>query len=220
MSITAIIPHYWDSRREQLGRIVAALRSGELAPERVIVWNNMPDALSVEGAEVINAGRNWGIAARFAAAYLARTEYVFFQDNDLMVQWGTLKNLMAFCPGEGESLELQGRNFGPWHAPYSQSCYVTNPPECQIVHVGLSRVSLMKRSTAMNLARVIPPDVTDDDLWTSRYCKIRIVPAGAAEGYLNLTETEGLSQNAVAHVLRRDDLVRELWPERIAECLV
>ena len=119
---------------------------------------------------------------------------------------------MNYAPEEGESVELQGRVFGPWHAPYSCSEYVTGVD--RIADVGLSRISLMRRSTAMRLAAVVPPDAVDDDLWTSRHCRIHIVPFGESEGFVNLPETEGLSQNAVAHVLRRDALVRELWTER------
>lgn len=214
MSITAIIPHYWNSRAPDLANIVRALISGgDVAPDRVIIWNNTPKLIQLQfvaGADVIDAGRNWGIAARFAAAYLATTEYVFFQDNDLMVQPKTLANLMKYAPPHGQSVELQGRIFGSWDAPYSQSQYITGMDS--IVHVGLSRFSLMRRSTAMHLAAVIPPNVTDDDLWVSRHAEIRVVPFGEDEGFVNIPETEGLSLgNPGAHVRRRDALVQELW---------
>jgi GT2 family glycosyltransferase len=126
MSITAIIPHYWESRAAQLVSVVDALKDGETAPERVIIWNNTPESIWVPRAAMINAGQNWGIAARFAAAYLATTEYVFFQDNDLIVQPKTIANLMKYAPAEGESIELQGRCFGSWDAPYSRSSYFIN----------------------------------------------------------------------------------------------
>lgn len=221
MSVTAIIPHFWESRQHDLAGIVTALLTAAAPPEQVIVWNNTPRTLNVDNREirgravVINASQNWGIAARFAAAYLARTEFVLFQDNDLAVQPETLLNLMDYLPAEGESVELQGRTFGPWESPYSQSSYVDGREivSPQVVDVGLSRLSLMRRSTAMRLAAIIPPDATDDDIWTSRHSKIRIVPAHPLRaGYQNLPESEGLCRNAVAHVLRRDVLVRELWP--------
>lgn len=210
MSITAIIPHYWDSRVANLPSIARALKLGDVEVERVIIWNNTPLALSVEWAHVINAGENWGIASRFAAAYLATSEYVFFQDNDLMVQRKTLENLMNYAPRHGQSIELQGRCFGSYDAPYSRSTYYTGVD--RIVDVGLSRFSLMRRSTAMRLATIVPPRATDDDLWVSRHTEIRIVPYGVDEGFTNIPETEGLSiANPGAHVMRRDALVRELW---------
>lgn len=216
MNVTAIIPHYWDSRAADLVRVVRALHDASV--QKAIVWNNSRQAVDVPAAEVIQSGKNWGIAARFAAAYLARTEYVLFQDNDLLVQPETVSNLLEHGPQDGESVELQGRVFGPWEAPYSQSSYVSGLTPGfagQVVDVGLSRLSLMRRSTAMRLTALIPPDVTDDDIWTSRHCRIRIVPAaGAACGYVNLPEVEGLCSDAVAHVMRRDELVRQLWPER------
>jgi Glycosyl transferase family 2 len=216
MSITAIIPHYWESRAANLPVIVTALLDRPLQPEerafmRIIIWNNTERALNITCADVINAGRNWGIAARFAAAYLATTDYVFFQDNDLCVQPKTLANLMKYAPAEGESIELQGRCFGSWDAPYSKSSYFINVDK--VVDVGLSRFSLMRRSTAMRLAAIIPPNAVDDDLWVSRHTKIHIVPFGEDEGFTNLPETEGLSLNAVPHVQRRDALVRELWAD-------
>jgi Glycosyl transferase family 2 len=205
MTVTAIIPHYWDSRKPNLLLIVDALRGA--GP--ILIWNNMPGAFGVTGADVINANKNWGIAARFAAAYLAQTDFVLFQDNDVLVQAGTVKNMLSYAPDHGESVELQGRIFGPSDAPYWRSEYVTGVD--RIVDVGLSRISLMRRSTAMHLAGVIPPDVTDDDIWTSRHCRIRVVPYGEGEGFTDLPESEGLSRDAVAHVKRRDVLVKKLW---------
>lgn len=219
MSVTAIIPHYWDSREANLRPIVAALLNADATPETIIIWNNTPYTLAITGAQIINAGKNWGIAARFAAAYLARTEYILFQDNDVMVQPGTLRNLMAQSPGDGEPVELQGRVFGPWEAPYSQSIYVDGRDfeTPQKVDIGLSRISLMRRSTAMRLAAVIPPDATDDDIWTSRHCRMSVIPYREQEGFTNLPESEGLCKDAVPHVLRRDALVRQLWGNQSGE---
>ena len=212
--VTAIIPHYWHSRRQNLPGIVNALL--ESRAREVVIWNNTALPVAVQGAMVIEGGANWGIAARFAAAYLARTELVLFQDNDLMVEPGTIACLAEGNPFDGESLEFQGRNLGDWGAPYTRSTYVDayqiNAP--QPADVGLSRVSLMTRTTAMYLAGVIPPDVTDDDLWTSRYCNIRIVPTMEDSEYRNLPETEGLCRDVDAHVARRDALVRQLWAKK------
>lgn len=204
--VTAIIPHYWESRTYDLNELVANLRYGYVVPDEVIVWNNLDHAVEVPNAQVINAGRNWGIAARFAAAYLARTKYVFFQDNDLIVQRGTLQNMLAYAPADGVSVELQGRVLNDGPHPYSQSEYVTGVR--RIVDIGLSRMSLMTRATAMQLCAKIPPDVTDDDIWTSRFCTIQIIPHGPDEGWTNLAEREGLSLNAAEHVTRRDGLTR------------
>jgi hypothetical protein len=213
--VTAIIPHYWDSRRVDLKRIVAALQGGEVRPAQIIIWNNTPAHIQVEGADVIEAGRNWGITARFAAAYLARTHFVFFQDNDLVVEKETLGNLMLWNPGENEdvAIEMQGRMLGNWSAPYTTSEYVDGYTlnECRTVDIGLSRMSLMTRHTAMTLARVIPPEAVDDDIWTSQNCRIVIVPVREGYGYQNIPETEGLCRDVDAHVRRRDALVLSLW---------
>lgn len=212
MSLTAIIPHYWDSRRENLARIVNALRSGLVNADAVIIWNNTAEQLHVGGADVINAGHNWGVAARFAAAYLARTNYVLFQDNDLLVQPGTLRNMTRNLPPFGVSIELQGRMFGPDEAPYTRSEYLTNVQgPYQLVDVGLSRLSLMQRATAVALCEKIPPNVIDDDLFTSRYSAIHLISYGDGEGFTDIPETEGLSHDVSAHVQRRDEVVRRLW---------
>lgn len=213
MNVTAIIPHYWDSRIDNLQAIVDALRIGDVAPQQIIIWNNTPQQLAVWGADIIDAGKNWGIAARFAAAYLARTEFVLFQDNDVLVQPETLRNMMHYPPDEGIAVDLQGRMLGSLEAPYSTSEYVTNVN--RVADIGLSRISLMRRSTAMYLATVIPPDVTDDDIWTSFHSVIRLVTYGEDQGFTNLPETEGLSADAVPHVLRRDKLVQKLWADQM-----
>lgn len=209
-TVTAIIPHYWDTRTADLPRIVEALNCGTLAPREVIIWNNTDKPVSVVGAAVINAGRNWGITARFAAAYLAQSEFVLFQDNDLMVEPGTVQNMMdRTCGVPGVSVELQGRMLGNHPSAYTTSVYHSNVD--RVVDVGLSRISLMLRETAMQLCREIPPDVTDDDLWVSRYCTIKLVPYGPGEGWINLPEHEGLSRDVSAHVARRDELALKLW---------
>jgi hypothetical protein len=206
-SVTAIIPHYWESRMEDLPRIIEALNAGDVRPTDIIIWNNMERPVDVPGAMVVNAGRNWGIAARFAAAYLARTKYVFFQDNDLLVQPGTLRNMLSFAPDIGVSIELQGRILNDGPHPYSQSEYVTGVT--RIVDVGLSRTSLMLRATAVSLCARIPPDVIDDDIWTSRCCTIQVIAHGPEEGWIDIPEREGLSLNAGEHIARRDVLARE-----------
>lgn len=209
--ITAIIPHFWTSRDADLPRIVAALRDASVVPEAIIIWNNTERAIGVPGADVINAGRNWGIAARYAAAYLARTEYVLFQDNDVLVQPMTLEAMLRELkkwPGD-VSIELQGRMLGNPPNAYATSTYLTNIDRG--VDIGLSRLSLMRRATAMKLAAVIPPDVQDDDIWTSRHVSVRLIPYGAASGWINLPESEGLSLDVGAHIARRDALVRQLW---------
>lgn len=213
MSVTAIIPHYWDSRERDLQRIIESLREGSIQPHKIIVWNNTTRQLTLAHADVIDGNRNWGIAARFAAAYLARTKYVLFQDNDVALQWGCLENMLrAIEQEDGDvSIELQGRVLGEGTSRYTTSCYCTNVD--RVVDIGLSRISLMKRSTAMKLAALVPPDVTDDDLWTSANVRVRIIPYGAGQGWLNFTESEGLCHDVAAHVGRRDRLVDQLWPK-------
>lgn len=212
MSITAVIPHYWGSREAYLPRIVAALRRGTVAPTAILIWNNTDSVLTVPGASVINAGCNYGIAARFAAAYLARTEFVLFQDNDLEVQYGTVDAMLAAAKAEpeGTSVELQGRMLGTTPGRrYLESEYFTDVD--RVVDVGLSRISVMTRKTAMRLCAVIPPDVTDDDLWTSRHVRVKLIPYGASQGWINYPESEGLSRNVAEHIGRRDALVERLW---------
>jgi hypothetical protein len=211
VSVTAIIPHYWHSREGDLIHIVSALREGSVAPAEILIWNNTERLISVASAAVINAGRNFGTAARFAAAYLARTEYVLFQDNDLVVRGCTLENMLRAIAGEpeGTSIELQGRMLVAPPSRYGGSEYRTNVD--QVVDVGLSRLSLMTRSTAVSLCGRIPPDVIDDDLWVSHFLRIKLIPYGEHEGCLNLPEREGLSKNVAEHIGRRDRLVEQLW---------
>jgi hypothetical protein len=79
--------------------VVESIRSFNGVDE-VIVWNNNgAEPLTVHGATVINAPRNFGCFARFTAATLAKHENLWFQDDDLILtpdQFDLIRAAYAF----------------------------------------------------------------------------------------------------------------------------
>lgn len=94
MKLSVVIPHYWAAREGNLRTIVHALRSGSVAPNEIIIWNNDRPLEPIAGAQIIQAPRNYGCLGRFIASFAARGEYVMFQDNDTCVTKDTVLQLL------------------------------------------------------------------------------------------------------------------------------
>jgi hypothetical protein len=96
MSISVIIPHFFHSRVKNLPKIVNSLRD---EVDEVLVWNNDEPIAPVDGATILQAGKNWNCQGRFLAVESAVADYVLFHDNDLIYPPGSatalLENLIA-----------------------------------------------------------------------------------------------------------------------------
>src|SRR6185295_3527781 len=98
--ITAVVTHYWSQRAVNFDSIFNGLTQGSLIPDAIIIWDNT-GTLELPAVpwetEVIRPTMNHGCIARFTAATLAKTPWVLTQDNDVMVERGTLENLMQYA---------------------------------------------------------------------------------------------------------------------------
>jgi hypothetical protein len=109
--------------------------------EKYILWNN--DDEFVEGA--INANKNYGPFVRYLTGLLSDTEYVIFQDNDLLLNKKTINDLLEFNKKNPDSLVgLLGKKLSddPIHL-YTKSNYLYG--EIQEVDIIISKVLMMKR---------------------------------------------------------------------------
>jgi hypothetical protein len=106
--LIATIVHYYENRRQYLGRIVDALQGGSVAPDQIVVWNNSSRVLDpIYGCSMIEADKNYGPFTRYGAALIAANQvngsrvmsfgtepiYCFFQDDDLLVGEQSLEQL-------------------------------------------------------------------------------------------------------------------------------
>lgn len=217
--ITAVVTHYWDSRDGNLEKVCLALLGGSVTPDRIIVWDNSggSDAsvglLVQDRIEVVTPTLNHGCIARFVAATLARTPWVLTQDNDLMVERGTLENMMKqahpFMLNDLEGRVL-ARDQPQW---YRSSTYV-NGKELDAparVDVVLGRLSLFPRVAACDVLAHWDGKVIDDDILSSHVRGAHVIPYRDGQGWVELPDGGvGLSLGP-GHHDRRDALCRRLF---------
>lgn len=115
--IIAVIVHYWQSRRTYLSKIVDALMSGSIVPNHIVIWNNSSDHLQIEKCLIINAQNNYGSFARYAAALVmanfvrngGMSAHILMQDDDLMVGYEAVQNLVEQCREEHDLVAASGK---------------------------------------------------------------------------------------------------------------
>ena len=94
MTITAVLLHYWESRLDNIDKIIKSLTQGLRTPNNIILLNNNPKyVLSKSNVKCINAADNLYSRARYPISLLTPSDYYLFVDDDLMVEKGTLANL-------------------------------------------------------------------------------------------------------------------------------
>jgi hypothetical protein len=87
LEFTAIAQHFYEGRRKYLPSIVQSWRDAGSFGE--IVWYNQQDRALMGIASTFNT-----LLGRYAAALVADTEYVFVQDDDLLVEPRTIERLL------------------------------------------------------------------------------------------------------------------------------
>lgn len=98
MKITAVLVSYWKERRNNITRIVHALKAGSVKPDKIIIFNNNKDldlgqySGNIE-VSIINSGKNFGHRARFIACLLEPSDYYYFIDDDMCPNKFTLEYL-------------------------------------------------------------------------------------------------------------------------------
>lgn len=97
------------ARLDNLKTIVKAYQIGGV--KDIIIWNNADQAVDIAGARCINAGEDFGMRSRFAAALFAENDCVLIHDDDLMLSMSSMKMLHSLWQQEPEIVHgLLGRN--------------------------------------------------------------------------------------------------------------
>lgn len=131
MKYTAIVQHYYKSRRPYLDQIVDALAASSMPPSELIIWNNEENQhLAVDPSRAkmpttaINSSKN-NLMGRYAAMLLATTDVVFVQDDDLLVQPKTVERLIEAWKRNGSIAGHVGANLDRGSpSPYSSAMWV------------------------------------------------------------------------------------------------
>jgi hypothetical protein len=225
-SVSVVIPHFWKERQSNILTLYWALQQGTLVPSEIIVWNNdQPFPLLPRDVKVIQAPFNVGCKARFLAAMCASSEYILFQDNDLMVQPQTVAHLVKWhqkLDAIGCSVALEGRQLRPGK-PYSECEGVDGAGlhEPFKMTITLGRMELVRRDNINEILSDIPftSETVMDDIWFShaldlhgcpRWC-VPYVPT--ASGFTNINEGGVGAYRRPAHWTERNILCQKFFPE-------
>jgi hypothetical protein len=224
MTVSVVIPHYYQQRRENITTIVRAHNTSTRVPDEIIIWNNdHPFDVMPQNVKVIQAFRNVGCSARFLAAMTAQSDFVLFQDNDVCTEPDTLAHLMSFYkdfPGRA-ICALEGRYLLPSKS-YAECKKVDglNRSTMQPIHISLGRLELVTKRVVNDLLSYIPFSDTDryDDILFSHAAEQNgvprfVVPYLQGQGYINLNEHGVGAWYSANHMPERDALCREFWPE-------
>lgn len=110
MSLSVVIPHYFEERTKNIVPIVSSLFSGTYVPDEVVIWNNGAALPALPAnVHVISSSRNIGPQGRFLAAMTARGKLILFLDNDVAVRPSTIANLVGWHAALGGVVTLEGR---------------------------------------------------------------------------------------------------------------
>ena len=227
-TVTVVIPHYYDVRKEYIGKIAHALNSGTVRPLEILVWNDglTPFSNLPNNVFVLTPHRPIGSKARYLAGMCAQGDYILFHDNDMMVEPRTLEGMLRFA-SEDAILSLEGRQVkDEFHGPMSNfnrlnGSTITVPTDVDIPH---SEISLSHRRTANRLLGHIPftePSCEMDDIWyaaVAKHCGVArvVVPFIPGAGFIRLSE-KGVGMWKDPNFYKdRDALVRVHWPENFS----
>ena len=225
-SVTAVIPHYFEKRRANLGVLILALQRSSIPVDEIIIWNNSPGPLSAIGAQVVDSPRNEGARARFIAALMAKSEYVFFQDNDLRVEHDTIRGLVRQLEQLSNSVvSLDGRVLGEggsYHKSVLLGRAVTEP---RVVDITLGHAEMIPTRLLPTALSSFPfseaPEM--DDIFFSWSCaqadiRLWVVPGKSGGSFVHLQEFEVGACKEKKHYAKRDVLCRRLFGPTHDEC--
>jgi hypothetical protein len=225
--ITAVIPHWYDARDLSLREGVEALQWSTTPPARILIWDNTNTLEAWSGVEVIRSSTNVGPCGRFLAALLATTDWVWFQDNDVVVQPETLANAVRVAnaaPHRTAIYSLEGRiraihtPYRHWPKVYGRGLGVEVPP--MPVTISLGRAELVPTFRVRDLVGMLPwhdEDLAMDDIWWSYVadqCGLQrlVIPTVAGRSDITERKTPGTGAcHQPGFYDRRDTLVRALF---------
>jgi hypothetical protein len=227
-TVTVVIPHYYEVRKEYIGQIANALNNGTVKPLEILVWNDglTPFSGLPDNVHVLTPHRPIGSKARYLAGLCALGDYILFHDNDMMVESRTVEGLLKYAT-EDNILSLEGRQVrDEFHGPMSDfnrlnGSTITIPTPVDIPH---SEISMSHRRTANMLLGYIPftePDCEMDDIWYAAVAKHHgfgrfVIPFTPGAGFIRLSE-KGVGMWKDKNFYKdRDALVRIHWAENFS----
>jgi len=191
MSISVVVPHYYQERNRNLLSIIASLRRGTIIPDEIVIWANSPiNNVILTGASVIQSHRNVGAQARFIAALTAVGDYIVFHDNDVMVGKRTLEHLLEWSEKMPASIiSVDGRNFNGPEKRYTSTTLVQSPAHPTRVDISLGHLEMVRRTDIPRILATFPfgEEARMDDLqWSAAAARAGVpifaVPADAVTG--------------------------------------
>lgn len=134
--VTAIVQNYFEERQKYWPEIFDGFRGQSVQASRIVIWDNLGacgwnlDEMDYRRLPVdfIESDRNT-LLGRYAAAFLADTEYVFVQDNDLVIGPDTISRLLAVAQKHPDKIVgSAGCILGDGPKPYSSARWVAEGP--------------------------------------------------------------------------------------------
>lgn len=122
MTITAVLLAHFPERKDNIKRIVSDLKAGTLKPDKIIVFIDDPAFdFSDPDVIVIRSDHSFPVTARLAIGLLAETDYVYYMDDDLTVEKGTMAYLAQLAVEHpGSVLGGEGTTLANTLHPYTQ----------------------------------------------------------------------------------------------------
>lgn len=201
---TVIIPHYFDERIDNLNKIKEKLDGCN-----VLVWNNShQDVLPA-----IKSPYNIGSKARFLTAMVAQTEYIVFQDNDVLVSKELIEKMIRYA-GKNTIITLDGRILNDGYIN-SQRIFGGDIKVTTKADISLARCEVMHKDLFLKLFKDIDWEKAEmDDIWLSYSARKNNVPIyvmAFKEGFEELDEKEVGYSHRQDHYNKRDLLVKALF---------
>lgn len=224
MSLTVIIQNYYEERQEYWPQIYrGVMQTSTVKPDRLMIWDNMRVQSMYSRCRLLTPYHVTSyntLLGRYAAILLAATDYVFVQDNDLVVGPDTIERLFSVAQKNPEKivgiagcrLAYQRADSGAAllplpEQPYSKATWVKEGP----VDVVLGRCWLAHRKAlAPGFSRIlsenIQPGRSDDIFFSMCAGGGIVVPCSVT----NLDEKGvGLSHEP-QHFVERDEMARRM----------
>lgn len=219
MNLTAVVANFYEERQKYWPQIREALKQSTRPPDKIIVWNNdvrfhhgrCPESHWIDSTENTLLGR-------YAAIFLCETDYVFVQDNDLVIRPQTIERLFAVARDHQDKIVgVAGCRLG-WedyyaggNRLYTSAKWIQEGP----VDVVLGRCWLAHRKAlAPGFARILSENINPgraDDIFFSMCAGGGIVVPCE---YTNLDEEgKGLSHEP-QHFEERDEWARRMLNDR------
>lgn len=174
MDVTVLMMSY--GRRPNLVPIMKALSEQTCQPKEIIIINNEGDVnLEVEGATVINCGRNFGAIIRPAIGLLVETSHIMCHDDDVVVGPKMIENFLHWAEKlpPGSILGYEGRQIVAVNErPYTRGSWefvgsLLEPREIDLVYAKCMLIEPGTFRHHWNVYHQIEDPLMDEDIYTT-----------------------------------------------------